>query len=1102
MTEKQIIDTISSFGFTSVSKDKKVYSKTYDKLKYQMSVDLSKKRIDFGIDVKKGDETTSHLENPENIVVLECVDRLLEKGYKPSDLTLEKKWKLGRTAKSGKADITVLDKKGKTLLIIECKTWGVEYEKELKNMKDNGGQLISYFQQDKNTRFLCLYASRLNKGKIQMENSILKVDDHIDEILKQREVDSLITYEKAKTVKEIIDVWKFKTQSKQTLLKTGIFENDIEPYNPGYIPLKICDLKDFDENDVSKVFNQFEEILRHNNISDRSNAFNRFISLVLAKIVDETKKDNEIADFQIKEGVDDPESLLERLQELYSRAMKDFLKEEVINYKIEDIEKEIENFPRQTAKETLYRIYKELKFYQNNEFAFKEVYNKNLFEENSKVIEEIVKLFQPFRFKYERKAQFLGDFFENMLEDGYRQSEGQFFTPTPITKFMVSSLPINSIIEDKLNNKEKEILPYVIDYACGSGHFLTEAIDEIITVLTVRQEEKKEEKVESLLKTTDWAKEFIYGIEKDYRLSRTSQVACFMHGDGDANIIFGDGLGKHERLPKDGTFDILIANPPYTIDNFKPHLKVDSTSFSLWSEIPDTSDDIEVLFVERMKQLLKVGGLASIVLPQSVLTSGGIFSKARTLLLEYFEFVSIVELGSSTFGETGTKTHILFLRRRSDNIHTNCNYIAEDFILNANFREGDFVNSVNLLNDYAELLGFEPDDYYSLLDKTPNTNILESDLYNEYFNWFHEQSDIVKLKKKKYFMDMSEDEQTNYLNNLFYESVLNIENTKFYHFLLTHRISEERDSIGVISKDGIEIHYPIYSFLPQNVLTISTGTTDAKQKEFLGYKFSKRRGGKGIKIADSNNLFNKEDRDDKTKCQYYVKLNYAENAEIELPKELKENLNYIALSDCIEFDILDFDSIINTSGIVKIEYEEIWGTSNLDMLGSFAPPKKGQSITKAKTVEGTIPVVAGGQEPAYFHNVSNREKNVITVSASGAYSGFVNYWDKPIFASDCSTIRSTKEKEFPTKLIYFYLKFIQTEIYRLQRGSGQPHVYPKDLKKIKLPVLSSKLAKEKLKKIELIEQNRAKYLRPNMKQKDLDEVIISEIGKVLVEKLK
>ena len=88
MTEKQIITTITAFGFTANPKDEKVYSKTYDKIKYQMSVDFTKKRIDFGLLIKKGDDTTSHLENPENIVVLECVDRLLEKGYKPADFTL------------------------------------------------------------------------------------------------------------------------------------------------------------------------------------------------------------------------------------------------------------------------------------------------------------------------------------------------------------------------------------------------------------------------------------------------------------------------------------------------------------------------------------------------------------------------------------------------------------------------------------------------------------------------------------------------------------------------------------------------------------------------------------------------------------------------------------------------------------------------------------------------------------------------------------------------------------------------------------------------------------------------------------------------------
>ena len=69
--------------------------------------------------------------------------------------------------KNGKADITVKGKDGKTLLIIESKTCRQEFTKELDNMKSNGGQLFSYFQQDKNTRYLCLYASRLNNKKIE-----------------------------------------------------------------------------------------------------------------------------------------------------------------------------------------------------------------------------------------------------------------------------------------------------------------------------------------------------------------------------------------------------------------------------------------------------------------------------------------------------------------------------------------------------------------------------------------------------------------------------------------------------------------------------------------------------------------------------------------------------------------------------------------------------------------------------------------------------------------------------------------------------------------------------------------------------------------------
>lgn len=107
---------------------------------------------------------------------------------------------------------------------------------------------------------------------------------------------------------------------------------------------------------------------------------------------------------------------------------------------------------------------------------------------------------------------------------------------------------------------------------------------------------------------------------------------------------------------------------------------------------------------------------------------------------------------------------------------------------------------------------------------------------------------------------------------------------------------------------------------------------------------------------------------------------------------------------------------------------------------------KGKNITKSTVIEGKIPVVAGGLEPAYYHNVANAKGPVITISASGANSGFVNIYYEDIWASDCSYIN-----EKVTDFIFFYyllLKTRQSEVTHLQRGSAQPHVYPKDIMKI------------------------------------------------------
>jgi type I restriction enzyme M protein len=195
-----------------------------------------------------------------------------------------------------------------------------------------------------------------------------------------------------------------------------------------------------------------------------------------------------------------------------------------------------------------------------------------------------------------------------------------------------------------------------------------------------------------------------------------------------------------------------------------------------------------------------------------------------------------------------------------------------------------------------------------------------------------------------------------------------------------------------------------------------------------------------------------------------------------IDEAMQNNVSRHNLVDMMTFDRVEFEKNISLSVKKKVKFENIWGTNGLKFLGEIAKIKKGTSITKEKTAKGTIPVVAGGQEPAYFHNESNREGNVITISASGAYAGFVNYFETPIFASDCNTIISNDENQISTKLIYLFLKSIQNEIYGLQRGQAQPHVYGEDLSTVKIPLPPLDIQQKIVAEIEVLEakEKRAK----------------------------
>lgn len=1019
---------IQTLGFTPKENTSGIFHKKYNG--YSIEIDFENSTFNFGNKIKGESKTTQNFSQAENWVVLECVDRLLEKGYPPQNIVLEKTWRTGHGT-SGRLDILVTRDDGSAYLMIECKTWGAEFEKENKNLERNGGQLFTYFQQDKDADILMLYASQLQGNNIEFKNIIVKIEDD---------------YRQAGNVKDFFERWN-------KLPKTnGIFENWVTPYEFQSKALTKNDLKVLKQEDSSFIFNRFLEILRHNVVSDKPNAFNKIFTLFLCKIVDENRNPDEQLHFQWLEGEDKHISFQKRLTDLYNRGMLELLEKKVTDVSDSEFDKQFLQVETQ-YKDKFKEILTEIRLKKNNEFAIKEVYDDASFEENAKVVKVVVELLQVYQIRYNYRQQFLSDFFELLLTTGLKQESGQFFTPVPIARFIIKSLPFQEITAQKIEQGNKnDLLPTIIDYAAGSGHFLTESMEEVQKYIDNLDESNFNPTTKRAVKKWkedqfDWAENYVYGIEKDYRLVKTAKVSCYLHGDGLAKVIHGDGLGDFatskefkdllketdKTYPQDNKqFDIIISNPPYSVSAFKGLMEEEKAKlgFELYNRLTDQSSEIECLFIERTKQLLKDGGVAGIILPNSILSNTGIYSQTREILFKYFEILGIAEFGSNTFMATGTNTVTLFLKRRNNADAYNveeaikkCFVSLQDVTIN-----GIEKPIAKYVAHVWDTISF--DDYKTLLQKSPNKNIEQHEIYKEY---------TKKIKAKN---------ETELWTN-----ILALEQDKLLYFILAY---------------------------PQKLVLIKTGEKN-EEKRFLGYEFSNRRGSEGIhaiqrskSIDECTQLYDADGFTNPEKASTYIYEAFNGTFDLEVPENLQQNVSYHHLVDMFTFDRVDFEKKISLSAKKKIKFDDVWNTSSLIFLSEVAEIQKGKTITEAKAIKGNIPVIAGGQTPAYFHNESNRDGNIITVSASGAYAGFINYFEESIFASDCNTIKSRDEKIISTKLIFHFLKSIQKEVYKLQRGQAQPHVYADDLSKVKIPLPPLDIQKKIVSEIEALEKQEQK----------------------------
>ena len=1064
-----------------------MFIKSYESVVAPLKVDVRNEHFYYKeIGITVGRETTSNFSEPENFVVFECVDRLLSMGYKPEHIELEPAWKLGHTQKGGYADIWVrthcslsgemaTDKE--SLLIIECKKPD-EFNGAWRDTLEDGAQLFSYFQQEQATKFLCLYTSDFAGKEIRPTYYLINVQDNEEKLKNDPE---LLAYKDAKNNKQLFRVWHDTYQCDAAT--RGLFEDDIQPYHIGKNKFSVNDLFPISNDEIKKKYNEFATILRRHNVGAKENAFDKLVNLFLAKVVDETNNQDDLHFYWKGAAYDDDFSLQDRLQRLYRDGMEKFLNETVTYIENEQIEKAFRWYkkdPDATMK-TVMEYFRALKFYSDNDFSFISVHNERLFKENAKILREVLLMLQNIKLKStaeeERNTetnQFLGDLFEGFLTKGVKQSEGQYFTPMPIVRFIVSSLPLEQIIS------QSERIPSCIDYACGAGHFLTEYAVRIKEFV---------EKYRPDIDIREYYKH-ITGIEKEYRLSKVSKVSAFMYGHDETNIIYADALQPNAAL-QPNSYDVLVANPPYAVTGFLETLSdSDRATFSLFNSNINTAKNnaIETFFMERSAQLLRADGVAGIVLPVSVLNKGGIYARAREIILENFDIVSLAEFGSGTFGKTGTNTVVLFLRRKETNTPAAEHYRnrVKTWFAASDHAE-DIYQDGDLLQAYCDHCGYGLEDYRTFLkDGATNEALSETEVFKAYRESF-DSTDRNAMKgvcdaakdirnrfrtrsKTQTFRKQTEAQKKAEKEKALCNFIISIEREKLYIFLLAFTVDT-------------------------SVLIVKSPITTAAIKKFLGYEWSDSKGNEGIEYlhlskSKSGNddegddddtvqqirgingirtpLFNPDDLSDPAKINTLIRQNFL-GEDVVVPEDLSEVVSQARLVDMIDFKRTAFDKAIKTSAFTNVDFvHSKWPLASLGNLVS-TPPQYGANVA---ATEGNplsdyryirvTDITDSGELNNDWKTAERVDEQYILAdkdllfARSGATAGkpflYRENFGKALFAGYLIRFRFTK-KVMPEYVFQFCLaKEYRKWVLAHRSGTAQPNINAQQYSSFKLPL--------------------------------------------------
>jgi type I restriction enzyme M protein len=1072
-------DILTTLGFKA---ERDVYVKHFSQGDFYLKADFKKSELIYpeeqGLTINE--RQTCNFSSNENFVVFECVHRLLEKGYKPEHIELEPKWKSGHGASGGRADILVRNQEGEPILIIECKTAGKEFDKAWKETQVNGGQLLAYADRERTVKFVCLYASNWVEDNLIFDNYIIVLAD-IQNLIEQYTTKDIkpLFYKDIKDVKQWFQVWN-ETYQRESLT-SGIFEDDVQAYNIGQQKLVLKDLKYITGREMQSKFNEFAEILRKYNVSSKESAFDKLINLFLCKIVDENQAHYNGKDLEFHwrgNYADDYFSLIDRLQKLYRDGMEMYLGEKITYI---DNQKVLDAFgfyrDRDATRDYVLQLFKQQKYFTNSDFGFIDVHNDKLFYQNATILLDVVKMWQQFQLNGEQQNQFLGDMFEGFLDKGFKQSEGQFFTPIPICKFILSALPL----EQRLNDSEKP--PRVIDYACGSGHFLTEYAAQIRPIVEAHNaaldNPEHQRNIKNYYHNT-------FGVEKEYRLSKVAKMSAFMYGQDEINVIYCDALKSIQQeikgqmvLVEEESCDILIANPPFAVDGFLTTLtQNERENYTLFNKNIDlhTQRNIQCFFLERAKQLLKGNGIMGVIVPSSVLSnSDSMHIASREVLLKYFDFVSIVELGGNTFGKTGTNTVILFLKRKAQqpepakHLDNRTLDFFNDWQKEKTTNGGAF-NDLHLVHKYCQHINVAFEDYQTLLEGTPSVLLLQNEMFKDYKADFDGLTDTKKLKEAKQFNAKTKAEQQADLDKRFLKYLQDIEQQKLYFYLLTNSN-------------------------PTQVLIVKSPSDNKEQKQFLGYEWSGAKGNEGIKYNGGDTIhdiltpmFDPKDRNNPDKVSYYIQKNFEGNplspegvrdfVALNIPAALQPFITSARLEDLLDFSRKDFNKAFSLTPKKDLSLDSQWELVKLGEMAEVIAGQSPESVNYNEIGKG-LPFYQGKKdfgkiflnEPAVWTTQITKEaikKDILMSVRAPVGDVNINPFDKICIGRGLAAIRGND------KVLQLYLfEFINQHkiLFKGNQGVAFESISRSDLIEVKIPLPPLSIQQQIVDECEAIDKN-------------------------------